>query len=292
MEEYLNSDDYYYGLSVILDYDYTIFVEGIEDTLFWYSILKKFTKNKKFYFERLFQKQAVLDKIKNENEGSTVFGCVDADYDYITNNEKLNIPQLFHTYTHSIENYFCVMETIEDFIKNNFNPNFRHNFKDFYQKYSEIVFPVLNKIVADNLMNIYCPNNQNNCFGSDLNFTSENDFLQNLETRIKNCKHTNNQVIPNSYNISNAYLFVRGKDFFNVCKKLIDYHLNLQKQNIIENIKSQLSGNEIENRIKELNNLHNSIYILFEKNYTNIFEHINKIIPLQLLKADIDNRLN
>lgn len=132
------------------------YVESYDDIFFWRTVLTKFEDDTR-YFEVMLPsrgklargKKSVLMNIIGDGVGRDMIACVDADYDYMLQQQTeqskkvTTNPYVFHTYVYAIENYqcyapslhnVCVMVTLND------KPIF--DFEDFFTKYSEICFPL------------------------------------------------------------------------------------------------------------------------------------------------------
>ena len=102
-----------------------VYVEADEDIAFWRNVLHPYESQKISFDIQLPSKtdlskgkQKVLQLVEH-NLGPYLFACVDSDLDYILPNandqSKLVIqsPYIFHTYTHSIENYLCFAPSLQ-----------------------------------------------------------------------------------------------------------------------------------------------------------------------------------
>jgi hypothetical protein len=96
-----------------------VYVESDEDIAFWRHVLHPFERLKNIAFDVQLASKTDLAKGKNavlkhaNNVGRNLILCVDSDLDYLLPHvsEKgrlvVESPFIFHTYTYSIENYFC-----------------------------------------------------------------------------------------------------------------------------------------------------------------------------------------
>lgn len=132
------------------------YVESYDDIFFWRTVLSKF-EDDSLYFEVMLPsrgklargKKSVLMNIIGDGVGRDMIACVDADYDYVLQNQtetskRINTcPYIFHTYVYAIENYQCYAASLHNvcvMVALNDRPIF--DFEDFFTKYSEISFPL------------------------------------------------------------------------------------------------------------------------------------------------------
>ncbi len=155
------------------------YVESYDDIYFWRTVLSRF-ENDSRYFEVMLpskvnltrgKKSVLMNFISGERKemrgekqevrgekqetrdesplGDTMIACVDADYDYLlqgaTEQSKkvLNSPYVFHTYVYAIENFQCYAPSLHDVcVSVTLNDHRIFDFRDFFQHYSEIIFPL------------------------------------------------------------------------------------------------------------------------------------------------------
>jgi len=302
--------------------EFKVYVEGLKDKTFWYFIFKKFCPDKYFHFTVFGNKKTIINKVSKYSIDIPVYGCIDADYDYLKDCPNIKHSNIFHTFAYSKENYSCVPCCLNDLlVELTHTPN--HNccdFNIFISKYSNLVYPVLQKIIEK----YECNESQNNAvkdiskFGQSLKPKSPdciNSFLITYENSLKK----NNSFTNISFKLSrkycfpnNAYLFVRGHDLFEIIIEVLLCCFLEIKKNEFANINSiyPIKNQEHNDKIKQSEKIFGKLEVSkqqqkeledklkikindsLELNYKCALNHIDKIKPLQLLKADIEKRLN
>lgn len=131
------------------------YVESYEDIFFWRTVLSRFEDDKR-YIEVMLPsrgklargKKSVLNTI-GDGVGRNMIACVDADYDYLLQGKTeqsrkiCNSEYVFHTRVYAIENYQCYASGLHDVcVMVTLNDSRVFDFEDFFQKYSEAIFPL------------------------------------------------------------------------------------------------------------------------------------------------------
>ncbi|MFK5970904.1 MAG: DUF4435 domain-containing protein [Candidatus Marithrix sp.] len=151
MEEILDSD-YWEAFGTIINTDITAYVEGIDDENFWRDMFRKYAPSLQILFSQYSKKgtlengkKSVLSNVNLENAGKNLILCVDSDYDYLVGNQKLLNPFVFHTYTHSIENYKLSPQGLISIIQKASKPYDEIKilpFDIFLAEYSKCIYPL------------------------------------------------------------------------------------------------------------------------------------------------------
>ncbi len=140
------------------------YVESYDDIYFWRTVLSRF-ENDQRYFEVMLPSKGSLSRGKKsvlmnflkesssggetEKLGPSMIACVDADYDYLMQGATqqsrmvLRSPYVFHTYVYAIENFQCYAPSLHDVcVAVTLNDHRIMDFCDYFQHYSEAVFPL------------------------------------------------------------------------------------------------------------------------------------------------------
>ncbi|MBR0049533.1 MAG: DUF4435 domain-containing protein [Prevotella sp.] len=133
------------------------YVESYDDIYFWRTVLSEFEDSHR-YFEVMLpskgnltrgKKSVLMNFLKGEPLGRDMIACVDADYDYLlqgqtpTSKRILDSPYIFHTYVYAIENYQCYAPSLHNVcVAVTLNDHRIFDFRDYFQQYSEIIFPL------------------------------------------------------------------------------------------------------------------------------------------------------
>ena len=204
MNEYLD-EDFYIAHNMMLDIDVFARVEGIDDQFFWKDIFRKYAKNYRIEFFPYSKnlnsgKAAVLNSANLKNLGKHFVLCVDSDYDYLVDKSKFNSPFIFHTYTHSIENYKLSPEGLDILLEKLVCPPTAFtifSFNKFLQKYSTIIYPIFLYILAFNKNGIQETLVSNKNITENLGLKSEDiayrstDFSESLKILENNVSKLN-----------------------------------------------------------------------------------------------------
>ena len=133
------------------------YVESYDDIYFWRTVLGSL-ENETRYFEVMLPskahlqrgKKSVLMNFLGKQVGRDMIACVDADYDYLMqgateqSRRVLQSPYVFHTYVYAIENFQCYAPSLHNVcVSVTLNDHRIFDFIDFFQRYSEILFPLL-----------------------------------------------------------------------------------------------------------------------------------------------------
>ncbi len=133
------------------------YVESYDDIYFWRTVLSEFENDKRFFEVMLpskknltrGKKSVLMNFLESDPLGKDMIACVDADYDYLiqgrTSQSKkvLESPYVFHTYVYAIENYQCYAPSLHNVcVSVTLNDHRIFDFRDYFQKYSEAIFPL------------------------------------------------------------------------------------------------------------------------------------------------------
>lgn len=126
-------------------YDVVALVESANDIRFWQWAFKKFIPKQKIYCtSKIHNKtiRGVQQALRYTPFCSARFViCIDSDFRYLNHDIRLQNQFIFHTYTHSVENYLCLPELLSQLIdEQRVGRYVDFNFKKFLSAFSEIVF--------------------------------------------------------------------------------------------------------------------------------------------------------
>jgi hypothetical protein len=149
-EESLESAFWEDGYS-FLDNDVIAYVEGLDDECFWRDVFNKYPPSLRILFFPYSRdgnlkngKTFVLSDENLKHAGKNLILCVDSDYDYLIDEQKLSNPYVFHTYAHSIENYKLSPQGLTSIIRKAAIPRHAHifSFEIFLSEYSKCIYPL------------------------------------------------------------------------------------------------------------------------------------------------------
>jgi len=268
-----------------------VYVEGREDVIFWYNILKEYERQKKIKFDITPHskandltkgKSAVLEHVNIT--GKHLILCVDSDYDYLLNGhtpESTIINQnqyIFQTYAYSVENLKCYRESLHDVcVSATTNPNEKINLSELLKLYSNIIYPLL-------LWSLYFASKNNTSTFTVSNFSDLVKILENPDidtqcestiraiqqkvkikitkleqahtTDIQQVEILSQQLIELDLNQDTAYLFMPGHTLFDnvvlMILKSLCRELRNEEIKIIRDNAQHLA--EIDNQINHYKN--------------------------------------
>jgi hypothetical protein len=222
-------------------------VEDDIDADFWEDLLKSICPHKEFHFvpyhtylkedgDKVFMrgKSHVLHPEEEFNKWH--IGCVDSDYDWLLSDKTQDgktissSKYLLQTYAYSIESLMCQADTLADFCRDNTEEDSEFDFKDYLNRFSRIVYPLL-------IWSVYLYDNGNTSFTPTdwrkLLVNTEKDAEASLaivkskvQTATKELdtdfeaetaeKDKMEQMLKDEKDVTeaNAYLYVRGHDLF------------------------------------------------------------------------------
>lgn len=118
-EDFEYSPDALDSRRYLLDVDAVVYVEGVDDVLFWPKVFNKFSR-KKFSFEEVGGKRELLKKIEILKENNSDF-IIATDLDYSFFIEEFNHSNVIKTYGHSIENTLIQKNSIIEILESSSN---------------------------------------------------------------------------------------------------------------------------------------------------------------------------
>lgn len=188
--------------------DFTVYVEGEDDVIFWDNIFK--LSNKNAYIEEVGGIEELKKIIKKiEDEDVDIYVARDNDYNDFTDSISKN-KRIFYTYGHSIENTLYNICTIKKVIKNysrsnntellnEINEQLENNLIDFENKIKPLlVYEIANdiyqkgisilgtnccKFLVNNNSTILCETKINNFIESKRNLFLEEE-ISNIQTKL------------------------------------------------------------------------------------------------------------
>ena len=134
-----------------------VYVESFDDIAFWRQVLDEFEDDTRYFEIKLpgrntlgkGKRLAMMNVLSNEQLGSEMLACVDADYDWLlqdaTPNSRLlnHSPYVIHTYVYAIENYQCYAPGLHRAVVTaTLNDRPTWDFVAFMQEYSRIIWPL------------------------------------------------------------------------------------------------------------------------------------------------------
>ena len=133
------------------------YVESYDDIFFWRAVLSRY-ENDNVFFEVMLpshkslakgKKTVLMNIMKEQQLGSNIIACVDADYDFLMQGATpmskmiIDCPYVFHTYAYAIENLQCYAPSLHNVcVSVTLNDNITFDFVSFMQQYSEAIFPL------------------------------------------------------------------------------------------------------------------------------------------------------
>lgn len=194
------SDDFEYSPEALdsrkylLDVDAVIYVEGVDDELFWPKVFRKFS-NKTFFFENVGGKRELLKKFEILKENNSHF-IIATDLDYSFSIEEFNHSNVIKTYGHSIENTLIQKSSIIEILENSNNKGNSHALSE-YRVFNENI-----KLIIEGLLHLdifCCETDVKSIIGKNITkFTETSKTYRVCEGKIKRFKSTIN--IPNEAN--------------------------------------------------------------------------------------------
>lgn len=142
----LLNNDYWEAFGKFIHVEVIAYVEGFDDINFWEAVFKKYAPSLTIQFlpyshEQKSGKHFVLSEDNLSKVGKHFILCVDSDYDFFIGDKKLCNPFVFHTYTHSIENYKLAPDGLSALVKKScYMSNIPFSFKKFWQDYSACIY--------------------------------------------------------------------------------------------------------------------------------------------------------
>ena len=278
------------AFTIFSDYDLVVFIENEEDKKFWSFIFRKALLDKRIGFNS-YSKTGSQGKIEilkyadflNKHNGKALI-CVDSDFDYITNHPLNSNPYIFQTYTYSVESYICCAKSLNYLLKecmliDNFD------FEIFLTKYSGIIFELL-------LLDILLKNEL-----TDIDYKSKVDkdtlanngklFLEQLELKIEdkiaelrtdfsvsttNVDEIKSKIIDDTLLKDDfVHLYINGHRIFELVQEML---VKLQNESLaiqIDDYKSRLSGQQLGDKINELNSNRLDINTLLKSRFDNCY---------------------
>jgi len=214
-----------------------IYVESESDISFWSSIFinKGINNIDVSPASKTSEKRGKQEVMKLVEEADVnLLLCVDSDYDYIFENttdisKEINTNSfIFQTYSYSIENIKCNVNTLNDVVYESTKvENTIFSFSDFFTQYSELIFELFIYSIYDekNKIGSFSINDLSKIitFGCNINIDKQGiDELVLLKDRVSE-KKRNLDSLPNDFfyeceenltkkgiNRTNTYLFIKG----------------------------------------------------------------------------------
>lgn len=230
-------------------------VEGKDDVSFWEKILAE-TLEVQFYVEIFPYSDAPSVNSTGKNNvlaylpfvNNRFLLCVDADYDYLNQDTEIcSNPYILHTYCYSIENVICQPHNLTKALQiaaNELNTNV--DFDKIIIDYSEIIYHLL----------VYSIQNKNQFSAEDCgksvliaqhfeNIEQEFEAMKEKINSFFSVQNVDNELFMSLKNNllqlgledKNAYLFLRGHEFYTSCIHLLNHfqrNIRAQKKETIE----------------------------------------------------------
>ncbi|MFT5918076.1 MAG: hypothetical protein ACI81T_004593 [Bacteroidia bacterium] len=220
-----------------------VYVESDEDIAFWSHLLSPLQNSRNIHFDIQTSSNDTLAKGKTEvlkfsnRVGKHLILGVDSDCDYLLQDsteqsQLLNQNQfIFQTYVFSIENYLCYSESLKGLcVQATKNSKITIDFVKFFERYSEIIFPLFLWLIhfqklndtetfnqSDFLSIVKIPNRFNTNFKMEELLALQervNLKLSQLKTSFPEQIEEAEAIIPEleafGLKPTNTYLFVQG----------------------------------------------------------------------------------
>ena len=171
--------------NLLLDVDAVIYVEGVDDKLFWPKIFGKFS-NKVFSFEDVGGKPELMKKIRILKENNSNFLiATDLDYSYFIE-EGFDHSNVITTYGHSIENTLIQRESIIEIVENSSNID-RGKLISQYEEFSENIDLIISGLLH---VDLFChENNIKSVIGKNIDkFSKSSKTFYICEDKVKRFK--------------------------------------------------------------------------------------------------------
>lgn len=286
--------------TVFENYDLLAFLENEGDEKFWKYIFQKSEPNKKIFFNSYSKeghqgKSTILkytDVLQKENRAVI---CIDSDFDYIIENNDIKYPFIFQTYTYSIENYYCCAKSLNNLCEKLSIKSQGFDFEIFLENYSKVIFELFILDIALNKEKT----NINNFYTGEVKYSIlENngyEFLQELKQEVNKKILDLEKSFPIDSEVVNLikdklfkdkllednflHLYIKGHIVFKFIKDILEA---LKKKNIPK-LKEKYEGNELKNKIIQLNKdieeeLISNFKDCYDKKYCLSFSKIKKNI--------------
>jgi succinate dehydrogenase flavin-adding protein (antitoxin of CptAB toxin-antitoxin module) len=172
--------------------DFTVFVEGIDDVLFWQNIFER--TNKDPHIEDVGgvkELDKIIDKIINE--GANLYVASDNDYSDFKDHVKIH-QNIIRTFGYSIENSIYTIDLIENSIKNfskkkvDLKKDIEKSISDFMNKIEEIlIYEITNErfgkgvsVLGNNSLKFLKSNNSIECCDNKIKI-----FVEKIKDKFK-----------------------------------------------------------------------------------------------------------
>lgn len=136
---------------LLLEVDAVIYVEGVDDKLFWPKIFNSFS-DKVFIFEDVGGKPELLKKLKilRENNSNFII-AIDLDYSYFIE-EGFGHSNVITTYGHSIENTLIQKQSVIEIVENSSDID-REKLIKRYEEFCENINMIVDRLLH---VDIFC----------------------------------------------------------------------------------------------------------------------------------------
>jgi hypothetical protein len=208
--------------------DAIVYVEGVDDKLFWPKIFSKFS-GKVFLFEDVGGKPELLKKIKILKENNSRFiVATDLDYSFFIE-EGLNHSNVITTYGHSIENTLIQKSSIIEIVENSSDINkgrIISLYEDFYENINSIIGSLLHidifcsenniKSIIGKNVGKFAKSKKTYCIcdkkiithKSSIDIPNELECKENLNFRLASLRFTSLDLINGHFLLSSLLRFV------------------------------------------------------------------------------------
>lgn len=299
-----------------------VYVEDLDDVLFWHSILNHHEKRTSIKFDiqpysndSLATGKKSLEKLFSRT-GEYLIVCLDSDYDYLihdhseTSKEINKNPYIFQTHAYSIENIKCFAESLNSIcVEATHSTTEKINFTNLLSQYSEIIYELF-------IWNLYFHSIHDSTsftiseFNDTIKITEDiiieehgEAALKEVENRTKNklseLKKSFEEYIPEidllvkdlgglGLNRANTYLFVNGHTMYNNVVKFVEKICKAIQEEHKRKIKASCASPEsIKQRLNHYKNITIDVKTSLSKN-----TKFEKCFLLEKINNDIEKYLN
>lgn len=286
-QSYFTNPDYISGLNAIREHDAdassmgVVYVEDSSDISFWKTFISQYFVDQ-YKFQTASKGNTGKRALEALYQGANIKAliAVDSDYDYIkANYESEHVfntnPFILHTFGFSRESVLIEKTSLQGFINRcQFTIDHQVDIKQFIEQLTKLAWSGLVKFVTAWMNDNYQSYEQadfHSCFNiTDQPFITENlalDFqlLSIIDDRLAQvfCQQdflgsdlsaTEQTLEDIGIKENNAYRFICGHTINNLIAKIHEQLLSILYDNEVSSIKEQFTAQQIQERIKQINN--------------------------------------
>ncbi len=216
---------HYINESIALEKDAAVKVEGKSDEIFWKAVFEKFAPSLKleFYTSSSTQGSGVGEVLGFKNYArKRLLLCIDSDYRYLLQEEEtLNNSYIFQTYTHSVENYNCIAENLNQMLQEvRGDIDFRHLLSEYSKAiYKQLLWTLYAHSIGEATVK---PNKKVLCLNSkEIDFDDFSTTISDVKNRVdtflkgrnldeKILEKLNQKIKQLGIKETESYLYIQG----------------------------------------------------------------------------------